>query len=107
MKTWGKRRVYIGLSLNNDNVKYCQLVPHLPGLRGRGETWVNSIKLANRHHARVYLVVQLEGEYRDQHDVNVNVDSPEKLAILQPDLKHICPSSLFYRATKRVFATLM
>lgn len=78
MKTCEKKIVYIGLSLNNDNVKYCQLVPHLPGLRGRGETWVNSIKLANRHHARVYLVVQLQSEYRDQHDVHVNVASPEK-----------------------------
>lgn len=43
--------------------------PHLSGLCGCSQTWVNSIKLANCHHAGVNLVVQLQSEYGDQHGV--------------------------------------
>lgn len=43
--------------------------PHLSSLRGCSQTWVNSIKLADCHHAGVNLVVQLQSKYGDQHGV--------------------------------------
>lgn len=75
-------------------MKHYQLIPHLAGLRGRSETWVNSIKLANCHHARVYLVVQLQGEYRHQHGVQVSVACPERNRLFYNHTSQIRPSSI-------------
>lgn len=40
---------------------------HLSSLCGCSKAWVDSIKFPYSHHARVYLVVQLQSEYGDQH----------------------------------------
>lgn len=51
------------LCLNSENV-HCS---HLSSLCGCSKAGVDSIKFPNSHHARVNLVVQLKGEYGDQH----------------------------------------
>lgn len=73
-----KYNPYGVLIINIDKVKHCELAPHLPGLRGRSEARMDSIEPAHRHHARVDLVVQLQGEYGDQHGVQVSVTCPER-----------------------------
>ena len=42
---------------------------HLPGLGGCGQTRVDPVEPAHRHHAGVDLVVELQGEDGDQHGV--------------------------------------
>lgn len=79
---------------------------HLSGLCGGSQTRMNSIKLANCHHARVYLVVELQGENRDQHGVQMKVACPDRSRLGYNDPSGPTgPADLCL--SKRVLASLM